>query len=226
MQYLAELRRLATHCDFNNYLEEALCDRFVCGLRSESIQKWLLTEDKLDLKRALELAQGMESAHRNAKVFKEGNETSPEVPSTSNNVPSHPNVVAQMQDESEEIDHVVRHPRAQGTSGAGKSYRCGRSDHLAHNCIHKDIVCHNCKKLGQLAKVCWSQGRGPVTKNHWVEQAGNGIMETEGTVNLEEDTIFNVQPKTTPPYQVVVEINKLPVSMEIDTGAAVSIMSR
>jgi len=164
MQYLAVLQRLATHCDFNNYLEEALRDCFVCGLRSESIQKRLLTEDKLDLKRALELAQGMESAHRNAKVLKEGNETSPEVPSTSDNVPSHPNAVAQMQEESEEIDRVVRHPRAQGTSGAGrKCYWCGRGDHLAHNCIHKDTVCHNCKKLGNLAKVCWSQGRGPVT---------------------------------------------------------------
>ena len=29
-------------------------------------------------------------------------------------------------------------------------------------------------------------------------------MEAEGTVNLEEDTIFNVQSKTTPPYQEVV----------------------
>ena len=59
-----------------------------------------------------------------------------------------------------------------------------------------------------------------------MKQAGNGIKETEGTVNLEEDTVFNVQSKTTPPYQVVVEINELPVSMEINTGAAVSIMSR
>ena len=54
MHYLVELWRLASHCDFNNYLEEALRDRFVCGLRSESIQKQLLTEDKLDLKHALE----------------------------------------------------------------------------------------------------------------------------------------------------------------------------
>ena len=229
MQFLAELRRLATHCDFNNYLEEALRDRFVCGLKSESIQKRLLTEDKLDLKRALELAQGMESAHRNAQVLKEGNETSSEVPS--DRVSSHSNVVAQMQEESEEIDRVGRHPRTQGTSGMGrKCYRCGRGDHLAHNCTHKDTVCHNCKKLGHLAKVCRGQfqGRGPVTKNHWVEQTASGFTETdpEETTNLEEDVIFNVKSKSTPPYQVVVEINEHPVSMEIDTGAAVSIMSR
>ena len=34
--YVAELRRLATHCVFEAYLEEALRDRLVCGLRSGS----------------------------------------------------------------------------------------------------------------------------------------------------------------------------------------------
>ncbi len=32
-QYDAALRKLATHCQFADYLEEALRDRFVCGLR-------------------------------------------------------------------------------------------------------------------------------------------------------------------------------------------------
>jgi len=38
IEYLAELQRLATHCEFNDHLEEALCDRFVCGLKSEKIR--------------------------------------------------------------------------------------------------------------------------------------------------------------------------------------------
>ena len=33
--YVAELRRLSTHCDFREYLKEALRDRLVCGLRNE-----------------------------------------------------------------------------------------------------------------------------------------------------------------------------------------------
>ncbi len=32
-EYDAALRKLATHCQFADYLEEALRDRFVCGLR-------------------------------------------------------------------------------------------------------------------------------------------------------------------------------------------------
>jgi len=45
--YEAELRRLATHCDFGEYLDQALRDRLVCGLRSEATQKHLLSKSDL-----------------------------------------------------------------------------------------------------------------------------------------------------------------------------------
>ena len=86
-EYLAELRKLATHCQFNEHLEEALRDRFVCGLRSESIQKRLLAEDGLELKRALEVAQSMEAADRNAQVLQESNDRGTIPPGSNSNVP-------------------------------------------------------------------------------------------------------------------------------------------
>jgi len=36
--YVAELRRLTTHCDFGEYLDQALRDRLVCGIRHENTQ--------------------------------------------------------------------------------------------------------------------------------------------------------------------------------------------
>ena len=68
--YVAELRRLATHCAFEAYLEEALRDRLVCGLRSENTQKRLLSKADLTLPRAVEVAQSMEVAHKNAQALK------------------------------------------------------------------------------------------------------------------------------------------------------------
>ena len=40
---LVELRRLTTYCEFGDYLEQAVRDRFVCGIHSESMQDdfWL-----------------------------------------------------------------------------------------------------------------------------------------------------------------------------------------
>ena len=36
-------------CDFGEFLEQALRDRFVCGLANTILQKCLLTEKKLTL---------------------------------------------------------------------------------------------------------------------------------------------------------------------------------
>ena len=69
-EYVAELRRLAATCMFEAYLEEALRDRLVCGLRSEVIQKRLLAEASLTLAHVLEIAQGMEVAHKGAQALK------------------------------------------------------------------------------------------------------------------------------------------------------------
>lgn len=58
---MAELRCLSTHCKFEGFLDEALRDRLVCGLRNEAIQKKLLTEADLTLTKAVELAVRMEA---------------------------------------------------------------------------------------------------------------------------------------------------------------------
>ena len=66
-QYMAELRRLADKCKFGDYLEQALRDRLVCGLKQESIQRKLLTlEEPVTLKKAFETAQGLEMAQARA----------------------------------------------------------------------------------------------------------------------------------------------------------------
>jgi len=38
-EFAAELRCLTIHCDFGDHLDEALRDRFACGLNSETTQK-------------------------------------------------------------------------------------------------------------------------------------------------------------------------------------------
>ena len=74
-QYLAKLRRLTEQCDFKEYLEEALRDRFVCGLRSVAIQRRLLAEEDLNLKKAFDLANGMEAANRKASELQASTKT-------------------------------------------------------------------------------------------------------------------------------------------------------
>lgn len=65
-QFVAELRRLARHCEFKTFLEEALRDRFVCGLSSKAIQNRLLKKKELTLQKAIDTAIGMEAAAKEA----------------------------------------------------------------------------------------------------------------------------------------------------------------
>ena len=60
------LRKLATHCNFRETLEDA---RFVCGLRHKYIQRRLLSETGLTYGKAMEIARGMEAADKNSKAF-------------------------------------------------------------------------------------------------------------------------------------------------------------
>lgn len=54
-EFVAELRSLSSSCEFENFLDEALRDRFVCGLRREDIQRVLFAEDKkLTFQKAVE----------------------------------------------------------------------------------------------------------------------------------------------------------------------------
>ena len=67
--YLAALRKCAEYCNFGDFLQQALRDRFVCGLNSSAIQKRLLAESDLTLKCALEIVQSMEPAARQAEYL-------------------------------------------------------------------------------------------------------------------------------------------------------------
>ena len=64
VKYEAELWRRAASCKFGDYLPQAIKDRLVCGLRSESTQKRLLAEADLTLTKALEIVQSMYGSSR------------------------------------------------------------------------------------------------------------------------------------------------------------------
>ena len=66
LTYMADLKKLAAHCNFGGNLNEALRDKLVCGLCNVQIQKRLLSETKLKYSKALEVAVAMETAIRDA----------------------------------------------------------------------------------------------------------------------------------------------------------------
>ena len=135
-KYIAELRRLATNCEFSKYLNDALRDRLVCGLRNTGIQKRLLSEANLTLAKAGEIAQKMEAAEKNAKRL-QGRETVP-------------------------VNKVIRQGERRPMALYGEIRRshvlcCGRSGHVPSSCRFRNATCHKCQKKGHIAKACRSR---------------------------------------------------------------------
>ena len=68
-EFLAALQRSAANCEFKGFLEEALRDRFVCGVKSESLRRRLLLEKELTLAKVTEIAVAMEAADKDSKAI-------------------------------------------------------------------------------------------------------------------------------------------------------------
>ena len=98
-------------------------------------------------------------------------------------------------------------------------YRCGRGYHKPSECHYKDFVCNKCKKKGHLAKMCHS--KKPVKADtHAVE----GELEVESDLHT-ESAIHCVAQTSMSPLIVKLEINGMHLPFEVDTGAAVSLIS-
>ena len=126
--YVMALKHQARRCKFGAFLEESLRDRLVCGLRSNTIQKKLLTEKDLTFKRACDLAQAMELAARDTAelaIHAQPRESTVHLVSTA-------------------TKKEFRKP----TMDKGEQcYRCG-GKHDAQKCWHNKSKCHRCTKGG------------------------------------------------------------------------------
>ena len=61
-EYILALKKLASTCDFGQFLNDALRDKFVCGLLGERYHKRLLSEKELTFQKACEITLALELA--------------------------------------------------------------------------------------------------------------------------------------------------------------------
>ena len=101
-------------------------------------------------------------------------------------------------------------------------YRCG-GNHLAHVCRLKNLICSQCGKRGHVARVCRSKAtlNAPQRGRHDVAALDEDIPLEEPSVR----TLYTLATKEAP-FHVTLKLHGVPVSMEIDTGAARTVMSQ
>ena len=163
--YVAELRRLAEHCNYGNILDDMLRDRLVCGVNDEKTQRLLLMEDQLTLKKAFKIASAQEAAERDVIAIKGNNEA--DVNATSRHVLDTQCTQGDHQP-AEDINKVSQSKQSSQQKMRKKSakcYRCGNPDHLANRCQHVHSTCSYCRKIGHIARVCRKKERDDMTND-------------------------------------------------------------
>ncbi|XP_012826093.1 uncharacterized protein K02A2.6-like [Xenopus tropicalis] len=227
-QYVAVLKKLAEHCEFGDNLNDALRDRVVCGLCSESIQRKLLTESALTYQKAVDIAMSMEAVSRESQHL-------------SNSL------------KVNAMSFASESPKAK-CFRCGKSNHtqneCFYKDQLCHNCGKKGHIARSCKGAKTEVKIPRVFGKGNyvkskgMTKKKTIHKMGTETerlneetsSDTESELTLHNVTATSQNPapgnimkreneEGTAVIKIQPKIEGLRVEMEVDTGAAVSIIS-
>ena len=157
--FAANLKHLASTCQFGTHLNEALRDRFVCGLRSKETQKKLLTEEHT-FDAALKVALGAEAAEKDVAAFSQASSAS----------------VDKVDSGSRRSFQPTQRRKGPGKRGkfnsSGSNIKdpseclsCGKTGHPRSQCKYRNYTCHSCGKVGHISEAC----KGKPQKVHQLE---------------------------------------------------------
>lgn len=220
--YAMQLKKLASTCNFGNFLDDALRDQFLCGLKSSHILSKLLAEgDSLTFPKALELSLVLENADRNVRSLHPEKQMTYEVSYVRGGKPSHKGFAAQSAVKPKSFD--ARNGNKQ------KCYRCGKL-HDIKTCPYVDYTCFSCQKKGHLANMCKFKNKmkpGGSSKINFCDSGNEdeGYRPSKGDEDaFELYTIAYANDRKPNNFVVNMVVNQVPVDMVIDTGAVVTCM--
>ncbi|UYV63361.1 K02A2.6-like, partial [Cordylochernes scorpioides] len=130
--YLVEIKRLASSCNFGNFLEDSLRDKMVYGLYNAKIQNRILLEGDISLAKVIEIALSMEAAEKNTKLF-------------------------HLEQGEDCVDKLRMERKVESNFQNGKCKHCGKQHKQL--CRFKEAICFKCNKKGHIASICWSSRR-------------------------------------------------------------------
>lgn len=219
-EFIVKLKSLAQSCEFGTFLDDALTDKFIVGLRSEEIQQELLQHPDVKFDKCCERALNIEMSVKEVKSM------NPSVvchyisqtDRTRSRHRSQSNQSRQSQGRSDSVSspsaryrhnqsptssyRQIRNPSPQNQNVLRSNCsRCGRYSHHESKCPAKHWQCYSCYNYGHTSKVCRIQSRG-------------GTVKIINSINQQNQ-----------PAECIIQIESQEVSMEVDTGACSSVIS-
>ena len=208
-EFDSRLRKCASTCNYETFLERALKEQFTVGLRNKETQLKLLSKEH-SLEESIQQAIADEAAFRESAII---------VPSSGgtnvNHVKQFPPNKTQVTTNQHsknfrsKAKFAAKPVSASSNTATGastyKCYSCGQSDHNRSACRFREVVCNKCSQKGLIAKVC---------------------ISAKAVHSLEEvnEELYHITSDATEGLFVNMDVEGRNVKFQIDTGCGVSIV--
>lgn len=231
--FVLALKTLSTHCNFGPtaQLKQKLRNRLVAGVRSDTIRQALIREGAaLTWDNAVALAKQMDD-YQSSAMAKQSVSFGPvaginAVQSNKQNQMRGP--AAHRSQASNDRAPRLGPPstRAKYSNSNRNDYvastrcwRCGK-DHTPDRCRFREANCHLCGKRGHIRPMCKEHR----AQANVVDQYDEGELSSDFDNIDVADILVAAKAHISNPYSINVRVNDVDITMEIDTGASVSLI--
>ncbi|KAF0988413.1 LOW QUALITY PROTEIN: hypothetical protein HZS_6097, partial [Henneguya salminicola] len=199
MKMLSRLQSAASKCDFKSTLNERLRDQLIIGLRNPEIQSQIIckfTASTSDLHEVAEYAKTLEDSKKSVEEINK----------------------KRTEESSKDLTITVD----PGTT----CLRCGNRKHREiKSCPAINESCNLCKGRGHFARVCIKSGKVVIKKDNKTIN----IVELDNALSSDYSHLYTLNKesqKDPEGFKIDVEIEGIPTTMIVDSGASVSCLSK
>ena len=194
--FINEIRHLSEKCKFGTSLDERLRDKLVSGLCDDKMVTRLLSEgDSLTFAKACDICLQLEQNRKDTHNLLRGETTG-----------------IHKTEFKKKSSHEPKHPQAYRQKNP--CYRCNGSNHKPDDCYFKNKTCNACHRQGHKEAACRTK-----SKNRNVKQISTASRDDEYQIMAISSKHKNG------PIVVDLVLNGKPAQMEVDTGAATSLIT-
>ncbi|XP_062707298.1 uncharacterized protein K02A2.6-like isoform X1 [Aedes albopictus] len=243
--FVLAVKLLAENCNFREFKDEAIRDRLIIGLRDKDLRKKLLMDDDVNLETVEKTIITSEKAESRAGHIEDFGESS-KVLSVKERLGrrnneyerrkdmDRPRYRSWSRDRSRSNDRNRNFERIRARENDwSRSYRDNRSKH-----IHNSAVCNYCKRKGHIRKNCYFlQGNTRGKSVNFVDDKQEQVeavatdkfdrMRANESSDESEISCMMIATvnKANEPCLIDVLVQDCKISMEVDTGSAVAVIS-